>query len=79
MFKCKDCDSTEFNLVMQPNYKGDIVVQTNEHQEVEVLVNGQVFTADLKFVNQFAVCKTCSGIRCWEYYFPKHSATVSVQ
>ncbi|MEB3287301.1 MAG: hypothetical protein VKJ04_07345 [Vampirovibrionales bacterium] len=70
MFKCKDCDSLLFDLVLQPEYQGSVAIRINEHQEVEVAINEQSFVADLMFMNQFALCKDCGSIKRWEYYFP---------
>ncbi len=69
MFKCKECGSTEFNLVVQPGFKGTVDVSHNEHNEVVVTANQQEFIADLMFMNQFAVCRQCESIKRWEYFF----------
>ena len=71
MFKCKDCGSTEFNLVIHPDYDGLVDVKTNEHHEVLVKAKNQEFIADLMFINQYGVCKDCGSIKNWEYHFPK--------
>jgi hypothetical protein len=69
MFKCKDCESTEFQLVVQPEYEGLVEINCNEHNEVVVRANNQEFIADLMFMNQFAVCRNCGAIRSWDYFF----------
>ncbi|MBY0402272.1 MAG: hypothetical protein K2X66_00095 [Cyanobacteria bacterium] len=69
MFKCKECGSTEFNLVIDPNFTGKVDISKNEHDEVLISAGNQEFIADLMFMNQFAVC-TCGEIRKWEYFFP---------
>lgn len=69
MFKCKECGSTEFKLVVQPGFKGQVDVSQNEFNEVVVVANGQEFIADLMFMNQFAVCRQCEAIKSWEYFF----------
>ena len=69
MFKCRECQSTEFQLVVQKDFKGQVDVGANEFNEVVVRANGQEFIADLMFMNQFAVCKGCEGIKTWEYFF----------
>lgn len=71
MFRCKECHATEFNLVINPDFKGEVEISTNEHQEVIVRAGGQEFIADLMFMNQFGVCSECGSIKNWEYYFPK--------
>ena len=75
MFKCKACDTTEFHLVLNPSFKGEVEVTTNEHDEVLVRAGSgeskQEFIADLMFMNQFAVCTNCGAIKQWAYYFPK--------
>lgn len=71
MFQCKTCQSTEFKLVVQPQFDGNIDIHTNEHDEVLIKAGSQEFIADLLFMNQFAVCKRCNGIKQWEYFFPK--------
>ncbi len=76
MFKCKTCDSTEFQLVVQPQYQGSVQVGCNEFNEVVVTVNNQEFVADLMFMNQFAVCQNCGAIKCWEYFFPGNREAV---
>jgi hypothetical protein len=70
MFKCKDCDSTDFQLVVRPDYNGPVVeITSNEHNEVVVRANNQEFIADLMFMNQFAVCRNCGAIKSWDYFF----------
>lgn len=69
MFKCKECQSTEFRLVVQKGFQGQVDVGSNEFNEVVVKANGQEFIADLLFMNQFAVCKGCDAIKKWEYFF----------
>lgn len=76
MFKCKECDSSEFQLVVQPECEALVNIQCNEFGEVIVAVNGQEFIADLMFMNQFAVCRDCGGIKNWEYFFPETAAAV---
>jgi len=69
MFKCKECNSTEFQLVIHPDYQGMVEVSCNEFNEVLVTANNQEFIADLMFMNQFAVCSNCGAIKSWEYFF----------
>jgi hypothetical protein len=69
MFKCKKCQATEFQLVVQKNVQGEVDVDANEFNEVVVKVGSQEFVADLMFMNQFAVCKGCGGIKSWDYFF----------
>ena len=69
MFKCKECGTTEFQLVINPEYEGRVALKTNEHDEVVVMAEGQEFIADLMFMNQFAVCSGCGAIKKWEYFF----------
>jgi len=69
MFKCKECGSTEFKLVVQPGFNGQVDVSHNEFNEVVVTAQGQEFIADLMFMNQFAVCRQCEAIKSWEYFF----------
>ncbi len=71
MFRCTDCQSTAFQLMLQPGHKGKVDARTNEHQELVLTVNKKEFIADLLFMNQFALCKACGGVKKWEYYFPK--------
>jgi len=71
MFKCKECGSTEFNLVVQPDFTGQVEVDHNEFNEVVITANEQIFIADLMFMNQFAVCRQCEAIKSWEYFFHK--------
>lgn len=71
MFKCRECNSTEFKLMLQPSFQGKVDIDTNENNEVVVKVNGKEFVADLMFMNQFAICRECEAIKSWEYYFPK--------
>jgi hypothetical protein len=62
MFKCRECQSTEFKLMLQPSFAGNIDISNNEHHEVVIKVNGKEFIADLMFMNQFAVCADCEAI-----------------
>ena len=78
MFKCRECESTEFHLVLNPSFKGQVEVTTNDHDEVLVRAGAgesrQEFIADLMFMNQFAVCSGCGAIKQWMYFFPKGAA-----
>ena len=76
MFKCRECNSTEFQLVVSPNFGGQVEITTNEHKEVVIKVNNQEFIADLMFMNQFGVCQGCGGIKNWEYFFPERLKVV---
>ncbi len=69
MFKCKACDSTEFKLVVHPDFEGSVEITTNEHNEVIVQAGQQRFTADLMFINQFGVCSRCGATKEWDYFF----------
>ncbi len=71
MFKCKQCNTTEFQLVVQPGFTGTVEVSSNEFNEVVVTANGKEFIADLLFMNHFAVCKGCDAIKSWDYFFPE--------
>ena len=71
MFKCKECSSTEFQLVVHQGFNGQVEIKANEFDEVVIVVNNQEFIADLMFMNQFAVCDGCGGIKQWEYFFPE--------
>jgi hypothetical protein len=71
MFKCKECHSTEFQLVVHPDYEGTVEISCNEFNEVLVKAGSREFIADLMFMNQFAVCKHCGAIKAWEYFFPE--------
>ncbi len=70
MFKCQACGSTEFKLMVQPSFQGEIEISTNANDEVVIEANQKSFIADLLFMNQFALCKACEAIRSWVYYFP---------
>lgn len=70
MFQCKMCGSKAFQLMVRPEFQSNVVFQSNDKGEVLIQVNGQEFVADLLFMNQFAVCKDCDAIRCWEYDLP---------
>jgi hypothetical protein len=72
MFRCTACQSNEFQLMLQPGHQGKVEVRCNEFNEILLLVNNREFIADLLFMNQFALCKACGGIRIWEYHFPEH-------
>ncbi len=69
MFQCQACKSQEFTLMMQPDKKADVSIAINEHQDVEITVNGQRFVADLAFMNQFAACAECSATKQWDYFY----------
>lgn len=77
MFKCQECGSTEFKLMLQASFQGKIEVFNNENKEVVVRVDNKEFIADLMFMNQFAICSSCENIKCWEYYFPKDTCPAS--
>ncbi len=74
MFKCKACGSDEFTLMVQPGYAGTVEFSTSEHGDVVVHAGGREFTADLMFMNQFAVCAQCNAIKKWAYFFPEQVA-----
>jgi hypothetical protein len=71
MFQCTACQSSEFQLMLQPGQQGKVEARTNEHQELVLIVNQKEFIADLLFMNQFALCKACGGMKTWQYFFPK--------
>lgn len=56
--------------MVNPKYQGAIDITVNEYGDVEITVNGKTFTADLMFMNQFALCKGCGEKRQWEYSYP---------
>lgn len=74
MFRCQSCGSTEFQLVIHPDFKGQVEINTNEHEEVIVTAGQQKFVADLMFINQFGICSGCRATKKWEYYFPNKQA-----
>lgn len=76
MFKCRECHSTEFQLVIHPDFDGLVEIHTNEHHEVVIKINNQEFIADLMFMNQFGVCQGCGAIKNWEYFFPERLQAV---
>jgi hypothetical protein len=76
MFKCKECESGEFQLVVHPDVETLVEISFNEFGEVVVKAGSQEFVADLMFMNQFAVCKGCGGIKMWEYFFPDRAKAV---
>ena len=77
MFKCKSCGSTEFELMLQPGFKGDVSIKCNDHDDVMIRVNDKEFMADMLFMNQFAVCP-CGTIGQWDYFYPNvPTATIS--
>jgi hypothetical protein len=76
MFRCTSCQSTEFQLMLQPGQQGRVDVRTNEHQELVLTVNKREFIADLLFMNQFALCKCCGAVKKWEYFFPKRKIAI---
>lgn len=57
--------------MVHPDYNDQVVVRCNDLNEVVITVNQQEFIADLMFMNQFAVCRDCGGIRNWDYFFPE--------
>jgi len=62
--------------MLQPGQQGKVEARTNEHQELVLTVNKKEFIADLLFMNQFALCKCCGGIKKWEYFFPKRKIAI---
>ncbi len=71
MFKCQECGSTQFKLMLQPSFQGAVDIYTNDNKDVIVKVNDKEFVADLMFMNQFAVCSGCEAIKSWQYHYPK--------
>jgi hypothetical protein len=69
MFQCQACGCQEFKLMMQPGTEADVSIAINEHQDVEITVNGKRFVADLAFMNQFAACTGCSATKQWDYFY----------
>jgi len=67
MFRCKNCGSTEFKLLLQPSFEGNVDVSVNAKNEVVITVNERSFVADLMFMNQFSICKSCDAIGLWAY------------
>ncbi len=73
MFKCRSCGAVEFTLVLQSSFQGDVQIYTQDSGDVIIKVNDKEFIADLMFMNQFALCKGCDAIHCWEYYYPQNN------
>lgn len=74
MFRCQACGSTTFDLAINPKYAGQVTMETNEHDELVAVVQGNRFVLDLVMMNRCAVCRECEAIGQWEYYFPKNTA-----
>lgn len=70
MFKCKKCRSSDkFELMFSPEYRGSKTFQCEytKNNDIKITVDGYTFIPDLTFMNQYAVCKYCGGINCWDY------------
>ena len=70
MFKCKKCESVDkFELMFSPSYEGKQKYSTkyNKNGDIEITVDGYTFVPDLKFMNDYAVCRYCGQIYCWDY------------
>ena len=74
MFVCKRCGSKEFRLEVQAQFRDQMEISINEHDETVVRVGTREIVADLLFMNQFAICGACGGIKQWEYDFPKEKS-----
>lgn len=70
MFQCTQCGATQFKLMLQPGFTGQVNIGENEHSEVVIHVSEKEFIADLLFMNQFALCQNCDATSAWAYYFP---------
>jgi hypothetical protein len=74
MFKCGQCGSTEFQLMLQQDRHIPVQVTVTDEMDMRIEVNGRSYVADLPFMNRYAVCKHCESIRKWQYFFPKQGA-----
>jgi hypothetical protein len=73
MFKCGQCGSSEFQLVLQQGRTQEVPIdlQITPDQDMRIVVGGQSYLADLPFMNRYAVCRHCESIRKWRYHYPK--------
>lgn len=70
MFKCKNCNSVDkFELMFSPAYKGSKTFEVcyTQLNDIKITVDGYTFIPDLHFMNEYAVCKYCGRINCWDY------------
>jgi hypothetical protein len=54
--------------MLQPSFQGNVDVSLNAKQEVVITINEKSFIADLMFMNQYSVCKSCEAIGIWAYF-----------
>ncbi|MDX2084972.1 MAG: hypothetical protein SFZ03_06255 [Candidatus Melainabacteria bacterium] len=70
MFRCKQCGSCDFRLMIHPKYQEQVTLHCNESHDVIIRIPGKEFMADLGFINQYATCGQCESVKSWEYYYP---------
>jgi hypothetical protein len=73
MFKCTQCGSTEFQLVLQQGQTVPVSMTVAPNRDVVLTVGGRQYVADLPFMNRYAVCRQCESIRKWAYFYPDRS------
>lgn len=70
MFLCRNCKSADnFDLFPSSEYKGNgnIEVISDKNGTLKISADNLVFTPDLFFMNEYAVCGYCGSIGLWEY------------
>jgi hypothetical protein len=70
MFKCSQCSSTEFQLVLQQGQSVPVSMSIAPNNDVMLTIAGKSYIADLPFMNRYAVCRQCESVRKWTYYYP---------
>ena len=70
MFICKNCKSVDkFELMFSPDYKGEknFTVEYTKNKDIKITAGSCSFIPDLAFMNDYAVCRYCGSINCWDY------------
>ena len=69
MFRCEQCGSHHFKLMVQPAMAKQLQLWINDNAELLIQVGDRPsFVADLSFINRYATCESCEAIGQWSYW-----------
>lgn len=70
MFRCEQCGSHHFKLLVQPEMAKQLQLWVNENDDLLVQVGERPpFVADLGFMNRYATCEQCESSGQWAYWY----------
>lgn len=70
MFTCKNCKNVDkFDLFPSAAHKSDVNIEifADKNGVLKISADNFVFTPDLFFMNEYAVCSYCGSVGLWKY------------